>query len=149
MNSILERLQKELQDFEKDPPPMCSVEPTGDDPFRWTGSIIGPDKSPFKGGVFFLKITFPNDYPLKPPAISFDTPIFHPNIISKGTVGLDILRNSWSPDKTISQVFLAIVQLLKKPEPDTALVPNIMALAQNNRPAYEEQARIWTQKYAM
>jgi ubiquitin-protein ligase len=59
--------------------------------------------SPFSGGVFFLNITFPTDYPFKPPKVSFQTKIYHPNINSNGSICLDILRDQWSPALTISK----------------------------------------------
>lgn len=65
---------------------------------------MGPPDSPFQGGVFFLNIHFPADYPFKPPKISFTTKIYHPNINAQGGICLDILKNAWSPALTISKV---------------------------------------------
>jgi ubiquitin-protein ligase len=59
--------------------------------------------SPYAGGVFFLSITFPTDYPFKPPKVSFTTKIYHPNINANGSICLDILRDQWSPALTISK----------------------------------------------
>ena len=55
-------------------------------------TILGPSESPYEGGVFFLNIHFPTDYPFKPPKVAFTTKIYHPNINSNGSICLDILR---------------------------------------------------------
>lgn len=108
---------------------------------------LQPD-SPYSGGVFFLSIHFPTDYPFKPPKISFTTRIYHPNINSNGSICLDILRDQWSPALTVSKVLLSICSLLTDPNPDDPLVPEIAQTYKSNRTRYEETAREWTRKYA-
>lgn len=65
--------------------------------------LIQQPDSPYQGGVFFLTIHFPTDYPFKPPKVAFTTRIYHPNINSNGSICLDILRSQWSPALTISK----------------------------------------------
>jgi ubiquitin-conjugating enzyme E2 D/E len=143
------RIQKELKDLARDPPSNCSAGPNDENLFKWTASIIGPGGSPYAGGVFFLSIQFPTDYPFKPPKIQFITRIYHPNINSNGNICLDILRDQWSPALTISKVLLSISSLLTGPNPDDPLVPEIARVFKENRSRYEATAREWTQRYAV
>jgi len=95
--------KKANNECHRDPPSSCSAGPMGDDLFHWQATIMGPSESPFQGGVFFLAIHFPTDYPFKPPKVNFTTRIYHPNINSNGSICLDILRDQWSPALTISK----------------------------------------------
>uniref|UniRef100_A0A8C9TUZ8 Ubiquitin-conjugating enzyme E2D 2 (UBC4/5 homolog, yeast) n=1 Tax=Scleropages formosus TaxID=113540 RepID=A0A8C9TUZ8_SCLFO len=140
---------QELNDLARDPPAQCSAGPVGDDMFHWQATIMGPNDSPYQGGVFFLTIHFPTDYPFKPPKVAFTTRIYHPNINSNGSICLDILRSQWSPALTISKVLLSICSLLCDPNPDDPLVPEIARIYKTDREKYNRIAREWTQKYAM
>lgn len=144
----LKRITRELQDFSKDPPALCSAGPVGDDMFQWQASIMGPADSPYQGGIFFLSIHFPTDYPFKPPRVAFTTRIYHPNINSNGSICLDILRSQWSPALTISKVLLSICSLLNDPNPDDPLVPEIARVFKTNKPKYNTTAKEWVTRYA-
>jgi ubiquitin-conjugating enzyme E2 D/E len=139
----------ELIDLGKDPPANCSAGPVGDDMFHWQATIMGPDDSPYSGGVFFLDIHFPADYPFKPPKVHFTTRIYHCNINSNGGICLDILKDQWSPALTISKVLLSICSLLTDPNPDDPLVPDIAQLLKTDKQRHDSTAREWTSKYAM
>jgi ubiquitin-conjugating enzyme E2 D/E len=145
----LKRINKELKDLQQDPPLNCSAGPVGDDLFYWQATIMGPDDSPYKNGVYFLNIHFPADYPFKPPKINFITKIYHCNISSNGSICLDILKDQWSPALTISKVLLSICSLLTDCNPDDPLVPEIAQLYRKSRVKHDLIASQWTHKYAM
>ena len=97
MSSAAKRIQKELAEISLEPPTNCSAGPKGDNLYEWVSSIMGPAGSPYAGGVFFLDIHFPSDYPFKPPKVTFRTRIYHCNVNSSGQICLDILKEQWSP----------------------------------------------------
>ena len=147
--SAAKRITKELADLTQDPPANCSAGPEGSDIFHWTATLMGPQATPYHGGIFYLNITFPANYPFKPPKINFATKIYHPNINSGGGICLDVLKDNWSPALTISKILISICSLLDDTNPDDPLVPDIAKQYVDNRAAYDITARTWTMEYAM
>lgn len=144
----LRRLQKELLDLDKDPPANCSAGPYGNDMYHWEGFIIGPEDSPYAGGLFKLRIDFPLDYPFKSPKVVFTTKIYHPNIHSSGSICLDVLKDKWSPALSISKILLSICSLFTDANPNDPLVPDIAKQYVSDRKEFDNTARMWTLEYA-
>ena len=144
----LKRLQREIADMLKDPPANCSAGTEGEDLFHWKATIIGPEGTPYHGGVFNLNVLFPPDYPFKAPKFNFTTKIYHPNINSAGQICLDILKDQWSPALSVSKVLLSICSLLNDPNPDDPLVIDIANEYKQNRELFNKKAREWTLTYA-
>ena len=154
MSSPLKRITKELADLIKDPPANCSAGPIQDkhgnsDMMKWTATILGPAGSPYQGGIFFLEIIIPLEYPFKPPHVKFTTKIYHCNINDKGGICLDILKDNWSPALTIAKVLLSISSLLTDPNPKDPLVGEIASQYVHHRAEHDKTAAEWTRKYAM
>ncbi|KAL5966843.1 Ubiquitin-conjugating enzyme E2-24 kDa [Taenia solium] len=148
MNTSLKRIQKELSEISNDPPPNCSAFPRGDNLYEWISTILGPPGSVYEGGIFYLDIHFPLDYPFKPPKVTFKTRIYHCNINSHGVICLDILKDNWSPALTISKLLLSICSLLTDCNPADPLVGSIASQYVNNRSEHDRTAKLWTKKYA-
>ncbi|ORZ02926.1 ubiquitin-conjugating enzyme/RWD-like protein [Syncephalastrum racemosum] len=148
MSSSAKRITKELAEIALDPPANCSAGPKGDNLYEWVSTIAGPSGSPYAGGVFFLDVHFPQEYPFKPPKVVFRTRIYHCNINSQGAICLDILKDNWSPALTISKVLLSICSLLTDANPHDPLVGNIAQEYLNDREEHDRIAREWTKRYA-
>ncbi len=60
------RLYKELNELDKlDEELTFQAYPINDiDLYHWQATIFGPKDTPYEGGIFFLNIDFPYDYPL-------------------------------------------------------------------------------------
>jgi len=109
----------------------------------------GPKDTPYENGIFKLKIVIPDDYPFKPPTITFVTKIYHPNIAPSGTICIDILKNAWSSALKISSIILSLSVLLANPNPDDPLVGDIADEYITNKKMFETNAREYTKKYSL
>lgn len=116
--------------------------------FVWNATIIGPTGTPYEGGVFLLEMTFPIDYPFKPPNVVFKTRIYHPNINSNGSICLDILRNNWVPSLNAGKLLLSICSMLNDPNPTDPLDQEAASLFLRSREAFDRKARDMTQQFA-
>jgi len=148
LTASAKRIQKELAEISLDPPSNCSAGPKGDNLYEWVSTIMGPGNSPYQGGVFFLDINFPSDYPFKPPKVMFRTRIYHCNINSNGQICLDILKDNWSPALTISKVLLSICSLLTDANPHDPLVGSIAQQYLSDRTSHDKTAAEWTRRFA-
>lgn len=100
-----------------------SAGPIDSNLFHWQATILGPDDTPYEGGIYFLNVNFPSDYPFRPPKVYFTTKIYHPNIHSSGHLSMDILKDNWSPALTIQKVLFQIYDLILHPNPNDPLEP--------------------------
>ena len=151
--AVVRRLKKELFTILTNPEPMISFSPVEDDIINWKATIKGPVDSPYEGGVFHLKITFPVEYPFKPPKMTFQTKVYHPNIGSTGhhmgCISVRLLCCDWSPALTVSKLLLAIQSILYEADTDHALEPDITREYNTDRAKFNEVARQWTKQYAL
>ena len=144
----MQRLRKELDDMNIDPPLNCSAGIIDNDIFHWNATIIGPTESPYENGIYRLDIHFPIDYPFKPPKINFNTKIYHPNINSSGSICIDILKHKWSPALTVNKLLLSICSLLTDPNPEDPLEIAIANLYKSDIQKFNQIATDWNKKYA-
>ena len=116
------RVVKEVAEAKKFKEANILLTPHGDDYYTWTGYLFGPENSPFKDGIFEIKINLPQNYPMSAPKIIFITKIFHPNVnYGTGEICLDILKDQWTPVWTLESACLAILDLMSHPNPDSPL----------------------------
>ena len=121
------------------------------DPFTWYAKIKGPPDSPYAGGKFRLKLTVPEEYPYKAPICEFLTPVFHPNISTRGDVCMDILRQDsglWSPEMTLQAVVISVLSLLTDANATDPLERDTGKLYLRDRKKFDAKAREWTNRYA-
>lgn len=55
----------------------------GEDLSHLKASFPGPPDTPYEGGTYVVDIKIPQEYPFRPPAMKFDTKLWHPNVSSQ------------------------------------------------------------------
>ncbi|MCJ1480579.1 hypothetical protein MMC06_000734 [Schaereria dolodes] len=147
------RIAKELSDITKSPPSGMIISLISEsDIHKWQILMDGPDKSPYMGGQFTLHLVLPNDYPFKPPTLTFVTKIYHPNVTNdeKGSMCLGLLRpDQWKPSSRIQDVVIFARQLLSEPMPDDAVELSIANEYKVDKKEFVKKAKQWTKMYAM
>ena len=153
MNS-LEIIKKEYEDLQMNP--LCSIgvvvgllEPNNY--YKWRSTFIGAVDSPYKFGLFILKLIFPEDYPNTRPEVYFLTPIYHLNVNSinisepLGSIS-SCFFDWWTPNSTVKELLskLFLIFYLEKIEFsfDNAKTNEYLY----NKSLYELKARYFSKK---
>mgnify|MGYP001033044928 CR=1 FL=1 len=121
----LARLMKEKKLLQQDPIPGVNILWPNNSINEMVAEITAPEDSIYHDDIFTVKFSFDANYPRSPPRVVMLTPIFHPNIDSKGSVCLISLRKSFYGQVTIKQIISEIIIALKKPNPEDQL--NVVA----------------------
>ena len=94
---------------------------------------------------------FPTDYPFKPPKITMQTKVFHPNISRKGTIFVSILQtgsDSWSPALTVDKILQSLRSLLSEPNVADPMDADSAELFRKSPKEFDKMAAMWTHMYA-
>ena len=143
-------IRKAMDILQKENSTQFSAGPIGDNIYNWQAMIVGPERSPYENGIFFLNIDFSDNYPFRPPKIQFLTPIFHPNINCAGIICMDLLHSeNWIPIIPITDIFVKIISLLSNPSPDNVRGSCVANMFLSDPEEYKKVAAEWTRRYAM
>lgn len=141
MTEATKRILHDLRQISKECPEGISASPDGDDLMNWTCVIFGPDDTIWEGGIFQLKMTFTEEYPIKPPKVMFITKMFHPNIYVDGRICLDILQNNWSPTYGVIAILSSIQLLLNEPNSSSPANGEAADLFDRNKREYDRRVK--------
>ena len=141
-SSRIEEERKEFIDWKSSI--SCYGDPCNGDSV-WNVIMDGPKDSPYMGGKFKIRITFPKNYPTECPKFEFLTPICHINI--DGThICLEPLNN-YNQSYSIVQILTQIFMMLTSPNENSAY-STYKDLYINHYSEYLAKAREMTREYA-
>jgi ubiquitin-conjugating enzyme E2 G1 len=135
------------------------------------GSRAGDMADQIAGGFFRARLTFPVEYPLLPPKMRFETPIYHPNsermwftkfclaanthtVYPNGEVCISILHppeedkwgyesaaERWSPVQTPETILLSVISMLSSPNDESPANPDAARLWRENTAEFKKNVR--------
>ena len=121
---------------------------TEGDLFHWNISLLGPQDTPYGGGLFFLTADFPSNFPNSRPEVRFTNKMYHLNVSpDNGHICINTLNN-WKKETRMTTVISDIFALFYAQNPDSPYDGVMANEYRNNRPEFDRKAREWTQKYA-
>ena len=160
MNNSLKRISEEFKDLNRNFITNCGVTVSlfnEEDIRNWRVTILGAKNTSYKGGLFYLSVNFPFEYPEKPPEVCFITPIYHVNVNPKAKTfeGGDSLGHVcmsslfwWKKEYTMREILTNIFGLFYFGNPDSCYDLQRSEEFRNNRNLYEQKVKFFTKKYA-
>ena len=156
----IKRLREEYESIKNHPNPNIGITvglPDKNNIFEWQVTLLGAKDTSYKGGLFFLKVLFPEDYPHHAPEVCFKTPIYHVNVNPTkiklegadplGHICISTL-NWWKPEYTMLEVFTNIFGLFYMANPYSPYGVDRANELRFNKELYEEKIKYFTKKYA-
>lgn len=117
----VQRLLSDVKDLIKNPLTEENIYYIHDDMDMLKGYalIIGPEDCIYEHGAYFFEFSFPPNYPLQPPVVTYHTndgkTRFNPNLYRNGKVCVSILNTwkgeQWTSCQTIRSVLMTLVTL--------------------------------------
>jgi ubiquitin-protein ligase len=92
-------------------------------------ALEGAPSTPFSGRQLFMSLQFPQNYPYSRPQISFQHPLYHPNIYESSN------RICWSDNDTTGSAYNL--------EGIIGMVNTLLASPNPNSPANRDAARLY------
>lgn len=134
------RLQQDFRQLLQNKVEGIDASPSPDNLFVWNAILCGPEDSIYESGAFSLQLLFPDDYPLRPPQVRFQTKVFHPNVWwEDGLICVDILKDGWTPSYDVLAILHSIRLLLVDPNPLSPANLEAALLYRDNRAEFNQR----------
>ncbi|EJU03542.1 UBC-like protein, partial [Dacryopinax primogenitus] len=116
-------LTKEYLAMQKSAPPFVWASPDEKNILNWHYILRGPPDSPYHGGEYYGLLTFPSDYPFKPPGIKMFTPSgrFQPDKKICTSMS-DYHPGTWNPAWSVATILTGLLSFMLSDEITTGSI---------------------------
>ena len=144
-------LREEFEDLKENPLSLCgyTIELFNqNDIYEWKITLIGAKDTPYTDGIFFIKLSFPKNYPDRAPRIHFLTPIYHPNVKPHdGFVCVNFITH-WKKTTSVREILTKLYSIFYLVNPDSPYSQEQAYEYEQERKLYYFKVEIFTKKYA-
>ena len=126
--------------------------------FRWRVTLYGPQRTPYEGGIFTIRIIFPLNYASNGPEFKFLNRVYHLNVDCRDDkdfrhISMNFL-NEWpttgkvagKPGYGVKQAFFDIFCLFYEKNIYASYDSNMEEEYKSNREKFDANAKMYTKK---
>ena len=141
-------IKRLCQELREEPNYYYSIKPNKENLYIWKVLLFGQEL--FEGSIIECQLTFPKDYPNKPPEFKFISSFPHPNIYPDGKVCISILHEGkdqwgyediserWNPSRSVDSIMMSILTMLSNPNFESPANVDASIMWQNDFEKYKK-----------
>ena len=134
------RLMKEYQIIQQNSVPCITAHPSEENILVWYYVIEGPPDTPFFGGQYFGTLTFPSEYPYKPPAIRMITPSGRFQCNTRLCFSMsDYHPKTWNPSWQVSTILTGLLSFITSDEVTSGSISSSIT----EKTSFARRSRAW------
>lgn len=117
-NMATRRLKQDYMRLMKDPVPYVKAHPLHQNILEWHFAVLGPEDTPYKGGVYHGKLVFPGEFPFKPPSIYMITPNGRFKCNTRLCLSIsDFHPDTWNPAWSVATILTGLLSFMVEKNP--------------------------------
>ncbi|KAK9460750.1 ubiquitin-conjugating enzyme/RWD-like protein [Lipomyces oligophaga] len=111
------RLVRDYKQIEESPPPYIVAHPSEKNILIWHYVITGPPETPYEGGQYHGTLTFPSDFPFRPPSIRMITPSGRFQTNTRLCLSMsDFHPDTWTTSWSVSTILVGLLSFMTSDE---------------------------------
>ncbi|KAK7093587.1 ubiquitin-conjugating enzyme E2 J2-like [Littorina saxatilis] len=146
------RLKQDYMRIIKDPVPYVQAVPLPSNILEWHYIVLGPENTPYEGGIYHGKLIFPREFPFKPPSIYMITPNGRFKCNTRLCLSIsDFHPDTWNPAWSVSTILTGLLSFMLESSPtlgsiETSVYTKRQLAAQSG--AFNLNNKIFTELFA-